>query len=387
MGTIRAALFIVGTTVGAGFLTGAELMRFFGSGGYLFALLLSCTLYFVNGVLFITLGRRYGGCQGAMCALFGRAGKAIYYLLLAVSFFPCAGMIAGLDALLPTYAPLPSVLGLALVVFFLCHGLKGVGVLNTALVPFLLALVVLTGSGGISLCYFSFSDGVNAMLYAGMNTAFAAPALMDAGCEIRKPPHACALAAGCIFVCGVCILGGIARLGESALTSPMPYLTVIEGRRVFTVAVACSVLTSLSSALYPLFMACDRLGKQKNAAKCIVLLAAFVLSRIGLERVIDIFYPVAGMIGVAFSAVCIFDEYLFQQYHKRIHSCRQKAQNKGCAHHEIQLEYLTAIDYEISESCPRDNVFSHDGADPCHTHINFQHGDNGRIGGRDNQFP
>ena len=389
MGTIRAALFLIGTTVGAGFLTGAELVRFFGGAGYLFALAAACGMQFACGVLFLSLGKKYGGCNGAMRALFGRSGKAIYIMLLAVTFFPCAGMLAGLDALISNYAPFPSIIGLAVVVFFLCRGLRGVGALNTALVPFLIALVLLTGIGKVAapLQMPALSEGGNAVLYAGMNTAFAAPVLMDTGREVRAPVRACAFASVCIFLCGACILGGIFAMGDAALVSPMPYLVVIRGRRVFAVAVGCSVLTSLSSALYPLFTACERLGAQKNAARGVVLLAAFILSRVGLARVIDLFYPIAGAIGIVFSVVCVLDEYLFQQYHKGVHARRKQTENKGRAHDKVQLKHLTAVDDEVSQSRPRDNVLAHDGPDPRHSHIDFEHGDDGRIGGRDDKFP
>ena len=384
MGTIRAAFFLIGTTVGAGFLTGAELVRFFGGAG-MFALLFACGLQFAFGIVFLLLGKKYGGCREAMCALFGRGGKIVYCLLLALTFLPCAGMLAGLDALLPNYAPLPSALGLSVVLIFLCRGLKGVGALNTALVPFLVALIFLTGTGAPP--FFAFTNGAwDAALYAGMNVAFSAPALMDAGREMRTPARSCALAAACIFACGTYILAGIRAAGDAALAFPMPYLTVIRGRRVFAVAIACSVLTALSSALFPLFSACDRLGSHKNAARIFVLLAAFTLSRIGLENVIDIFYPIAGGIGLAFSVVCILDEYLFQQHHKGVHSRRKQAKNKGRTHDKVELENLPAVDDEVSQSRPRDDVLAHDGPDPRHSYIDFEHGDDGGIGGRDDKL-
>ena len=122
---------------------------------------------------------------------------------------------------------------------------------------------------------------------------------------------------------------------------------------VFFAAVACAVLTSLASALFPLLSACERFaGEKKNAAKIVILLAAFLLSRLGLNGVIGVLYPAVGVFGAVFSAVCIFNEYFFKQYHQRIHSRRQKAENKGRAHHKVKFEHLTAVDDQISEPRP-----------------------------------
>ena len=385
MGTVRSALFLIGTVAGAGFLTGAELVRFFGGSGYFLAFFFACALSCFFGIFYLRLGQKYGGCKGVLRALFGRGAFVIHTILLALTFLPCAGMLAGLDALLPTYAPLPSIVGLLIVVGFLLRGLKGVGALNTALVPFVLSLVLLTGSGNIYFAIPNLSQTGHAFLYSGMNLAFSAPALMDAGEQIRHPTRSCVIASVCIFCCGICILGGIYASGEPLL--PMPYLRVIEGRRVFAVAICCSVLTSLSCALYPLFNACERLGKQKSAARCIVLVAAFLLSRIGLENVIDVFYPVAGAIGIFFSIVCIFDEYFFKQHHKGIHTRCKQTKYKGSAHHKVKFEHLTAVYDQIAKPRPRNDIFTHNRADPRHTDVDLQHGNHGRIGRGNHEFP
>ena len=104
MNTLKVALFLVGTSIGAGFITGAELVRFF-SDGYLPALFLSCLLYFCGCSFFLSLGRKYGGYGGAMRALFGRGAPVAETVFLAIAFVPCAGMLAGLDALLPDVPP------------------------------------------------------------------------------------------------------------------------------------------------------------------------------------------------------------------------------------------------------------------------------------------
>ena len=381
MGIVRAAFFLVGMTVGAGFLTGAELVRFFGEGS-VFAFALSCLVSFAANAFFLRLGRRHGGFGGTMAALFGRGGDAVGCVLLAVAFVPCAGMLAALDALFPSLGAAASLLGLAVVLVFVRHGTRGVSLLNVLLVPLLLAFVFLLGKAPLRAASAGWG---NAFLYAFMNAAFSAPALMDAGREVRAPVRAALLAAGCIFLCGALILGAIARAGNPG--SPMPFLVVAGGNRLFFLAAACAVLTSLAAALFPLLSACERYaGKAKNAAKGIVLVAAFLLSRLGFSGVIDRLYPAVGVFGILFSVLCVFDEYFFKKYHKGVHTRGKQAQKEGGAHHEVELEHLPAVDDEIAESRARDDVFAHDGADPRHADADFEHGDQRRIGGRQNEF-
>ena len=161
-------LFLVGTTVGAGFLTGAELVRFF-SASYLPALALSCIVYFLTCSFSLRLGRKYNGFSGAMKALVPRGNTVAVSLLLAVCFVPCAGMLAGLDALLPTAFPIGSIAGICIVMFFLHRGMKGMSLLNLLLVPLLLLFVLFSGRIG-SFAPISAADGGWALLYAFMNT-------------------------------------------------------------------------------------------------------------------------------------------------------------------------------------------------------------------------
>lgn len=68
------ALFtMVGTVVGAGFVSGRELLQFFGS----FRLSLVCMaglLFFAGFFLFVRLGKKFGGFEGAMKGAFGKFG-------------------------------------------------------------------------------------------------------------------------------------------------------------------------------------------------------------------------------------------------------------------------------------------------------------------------
>ena len=324
MGIFAAAAFIVGTSLGAGFLSGAELVRFFGAERFLPSVLLSSFVFFLLSTLFLLLGKRHGGFEGAL-VLFGKGKAAVKTVISMLSFIPCGGMLAGLDALLPTFSPLPSLLGLAVVLLFLRKGMKGVSLLNSVLVPVLLFFVFFSAGGGLVFSYPGRSGGTGmGIIYAGMNTLLAAPVLLDAGKDMKRPVLSAALAATVIAACATCVLGVIYREGAGAIFAELPFLYAMQGSRIFHVASALAILTSLASAIYPLLKLCEGVPNKKGqtAAKGGVLLAAFALSRIGLSGIVKFFYPVMGLLGLLLSVICIFYEYLFQKHDQKVHRRR-----------------------------------------------------------------
>ncbi len=381
MGIFRATFFIVGTSIGAGFISGAELVRFFRGEQFLFPVLLSSLVFMLLVFLFLRIGKRYGGYKGAVRFLFRKAAPAIEVAVCLLSLIPAAGMLAGLDALLPDVSPLLSMAGIAVSALCIWRGTKGISLLNAVLVPALLLFVWACGWRNFSFRYptensviFPYLGGI---VYAGMNAFLALPVLMDAGKDMKNTFPPALLSALCVAVSAVCILGKIYGEGAGALACETPFLYVMRNAKIFFIAVALAILTSLVSALYPLLTVFDGLKKRpiKYAAKGGALLAAFLMSRMGLSGIVNYFYPILGGVGLIFSAVCILNEELFKKHHKKIHSRRKHAKDHRRAHDKIELKHLPAVHNKIAESRFGYNVFAHDRADPCHADVDFQHGD------------
>ncbi len=356
MGIIRATLFIVGTCIGAGFVSGAELVRFFGAGGFFLPVIVSSLAFYFLLVFALLLGKKYGGYESATNTLFKRFAPAVRILIALFSFIPCAGFIAGFDALLPNYKPLLSIVGLLSVSLFVGRGMKGVGILNAVLVPALIAFLFVFGDCAVAfraLMPVSAAGFWGGVVYAGMNAFLALPVLMDAGREMKRPCFSAALAACFIGACALFVLGAVAREGQGAIESEMPFLFVMRGNVLFYVAAALAIATSLCSSLYPLFSLCERLAEKKKAAKyaarALVLLAAFAFSRLGLAGIVVYFYPILGIIGLFFSVFCVLHEYLFEEHDEEIHACRKKTKQKRRAHHKVELKHLPAVDDKITK--------------------------------------
>ena len=369
----------MGTGIGAGFLSGAELVRFFPTGGFILPVILSSVLFFAECLLFLYLGKKHGGYLNALSALFGKGATAVSVVICLCALAPCAGMLAGLNSLLPRFSPLPALVGLAVVLLCVRKGMQGISALNAVLVPALLVFIFACAGGGsaqfLSMQLLPYGSG---FLYAFMNAFLAAPVLMDAGREMKRVVLPAAIASIVIAAGAICILSAVNGAGEGALGAEMPFLYVMRGSKLFFVAAALAILTSLASAIYPMLGFCERFtGKKKYAAKIAILLAAFMLSYLGVGGVVRILYPVLGFGGIVLSAFCIFYEHLFKKHHQEIHSCGKHAEDKSRTHNEVELKHLPAVNNQVSKARLRNDIFAHNRTDPRHAYVHFQHGNKG----------
>ncbi len=354
----RLCAALVGTVVGAGFLSGAELVRFFPARGFFVPVVLSALLYFGCFWLLYRLGARCGGFDGVLAALFGRAAPLFRAVLLSASLVMCAGMFAGLNAAAEEgfgYSspfPLAALLAAGALFLFSGRGMKAVYAVNLALVPLILAFVAaffeppsapLVGESGEafgSLCLL--------LAYVCMNAFLAAPVICDAGASGGGGGAGCAAAAALIGFAACAVLSAVARAGEGALSAQMPFLYAVGAHtaagNVFVAVCMCGILTTLFSSFYPLHCSAQ---KRRRAAlwRAALLAGAFLLSLGGLRPLVRFVYPAVGAAGFAFLAVCaarsrltlpsLFHEQLFRQRDERVHARREHAQDEGRRHHQV----------------------------------------------------
>ncbi|MGN0822441.1 MAG: hypothetical protein ACI4NG_01580, partial [Candidatus Gallimonas sp.] len=221
MEVLSTALFIVGTVIGAGFISGAELVRFFPSGEFVPPVSVSCLLLCAFLFLFLLLGKRHGGYRKGVRELFGRGAPVVFTLGYCSAFVVSAGMIAALDAIAPEYGPLCSACGTVFVCCFLARGTRGLSVLNALLVPLILAFVLVCGGGDKSFSYpvppaNEWNAWGGGAVYAGLNAFLAMPVLMDAGATRKRIFTPALLASATVCVCALFILGSLYREGSAA---------------------------------------------------------------------------------------------------------------------------------------------------------------------------
>lgn len=380
------AFSLFGAVVGAGFMTGAELVRFFPLRAAFAHAAVAAGLFAACFLLLFDAGRKCGGFEGALRCC-GRAAPVFRALLHFASFITCAAMLAGLDGAVRTgfglrYAlPVAALCALPAMFFVARRGMRGVAALSAALVP-VMAAVFAARAGDIPAGFTSsspqsaFTSLTGVCLYAAMNCFLAAPLACDAGRE-GAGRGGCIAAAALIGFCIAAALGAVARAGTAG--EEMPFLAAGGGGPA-AVACICAVLTTLFSSFYPLARAAEQYSAEKGgkerhkkrkeehaadaergtkesralpvreraaAVQAGLCAGAFLLSLCGLSGLVRAVYPLIGMAGAAFFLLLAArrlpsllssspaQQQLFRQRHQGVHARGQQAEDGGRRHHQV----------------------------------------------------
>ena len=380
------AFSLFGAVVGAGFMTGAELVRFFPLCAAFAHAAVAAGLFAACFLLLFDAGRKCGGFEGALRCC-GRAAPVFRALLHFASFITCAAMLAGLDGAVRTsfglrYAlPVAALCALPAMFFVARRGMRGVAALSAALVP-VMAVVFAARAGDIPAGFTpsspqsAFTSLTGVCLYAAMNCFLAAPLACDAGRE-GAGRGGCIAAAALVGFCIAAALGAVARAGTAG--EEMPFLAA-GGRGLAAVACICAVLTTLFSSFYPLARAAEQYSAEKEgkgrhkkrkeehaagaergtkesralpvreraaAVQAGLCAGAFLLSLCGFSGIVRAVYPLIGMAGAAFFLLLAArrlpsllssspaQQQLFRQRHQGVHARSQQAEDGGRRHHQV----------------------------------------------------
>lgn len=310
-GGAEALFATVGTVIGAGFVSGRELLQFFGC--FRLTDLAAAWLFFFGGFfLFFRLGKEYGGFEGALSGIFGRFAPAVKGILFFGSFVSCAGMLSAANALVSEAAPFLALLFLAIACMVSEKGIAGIGKVSLIFVPVLLLSVALLifSRGALSrpeLPALPLPAVCSVALYAGMNVFLSMPVLCELGARMQGK---CSLLAGAsAFV--VALAAGLVLSAvcsdKNSYPCNLPLAYVLEGTRLFRPLAAAGILISLLSAFYPLYSAAGE--KWGTAGKISLAATALAGSFVPFGKIVALVYPALGAAGAAavvFSvAVCV----------------------------------------------------------------------------------
>ena len=343
----KLAFIIIGSVVGAGFITGRELIRFFGSTNFIPSVYIACILLFFFSYLLMDIGRHYGTLKEANNKIFKNNSKYVagitYFCLLIIT----AGMLAGIDTLLnstfglPSYLPIFSIPCLILANIISSKGLDGIAKISVILVPLLIIFILyfLLGRKNFSYDfnekYCAFNSLIMAVLYSSMNMFLAAPILIETGNRFKTGLKKGALIASIsVFICIVLILSAICYEGSNAIIAEMPmlYITGYSGNlaKIFILMVLFAMFTSLVSSYYPLYNSFKN-ERKKHYKRLIISIVAFIISRFGLSGIVMYFYPILGTFGIIYLLICgkymakdkglfPFDRKFFYHSYNKVHN-------------------------------------------------------------------
>jgi len=323
------AMGFTGSLLGAGFVSGQELMQFFavfGSFG-LIGMVLSILMFFMLGCFVMKIAKRTGITEFEkiivekdntwLRAIFG--GVFIFFLFGLVVV-----MIAGAGALLNQVFGIHIIVGNALMVVCLAvvamWGAKGVLTAFSITVPLLILVAVI--SGILSLFYFEGSNivaqpfsGANPLLgnwlfstitFVSYNMMAAISILLPIASDVKEEET---INKG-IFQGGVQLIIIFVSillpliLNQTMLTDvELPMLTLAEKIHpvlglVYAILLFCGMFGSALSCLFGVTVRIGRIKNiKRNTLTLMLLVMAFIGSIAGFKGLIAILFPICGYIG------------------------------------------------------------------------------------------
>lgn len=331
---------IVGAVAGAGFLSGRELLEFYG-GFRVFPLAFSFAAFALGFLLFLRLGANYGGFDGVMRGLFSDnaisggsrsggavqsagaawAGRAAKGAALFCSFSVGAATLSAVHAAYPQGRPFFAIAFVAIALLCTRRGISGLSSFGAVFTPFLIAAVLaLIAFRGC----FSLPERTDLLcgarascagtVYACMNVFAVSPVLCDLGKTLKnkkKTAVAAFGAAGALMLLSAAILSAVGG-DKCSYSKPLPLDYVLNGGKFFALLSAIGMLTTFTACFYPAAEAARSVvlragnGCTGNAgARCgtavkIAAGAAFLIaSLMPFEQIVRYFYPIAGVLGAA----------------------------------------------------------------------------------------
>ena len=295
--TFKLFFVLSGAVMGAGFLSGGELLEFFG-GVNVLCITLAAAVFFI-GFAFIN-AQNDGVIKIAFILADGVFATAMLSGLDEIAKY--AGVLKGL--------PVASVLSISAFHFLISKDVKKIERVNCVLIPLSIIIVLCAAlyapAQDMAVKGTSAVGVINALLYACMNLFVAMPAVKIA--KKGKGKKANSAAALCFSVFFAAFAFIILRVAPK---TAMPLLDISYGTAFYPLLIAAIFIgsfTSLICYLYPLksFVAEKTADKKRRGAYCFLLYSVlFILSRAGITAIIKYCYPLVGALGL-FSVVKSF---------------------------------------------------------------------------------
>ncbi len=314
-------MLVIGTVIGAGFASGREIVAFFGVTPSPWVAVTCAAITFIMCAVFLLVGKKANARDAGEvnARLAGRADAVLNIVMLFNSAISLAAMFAGFDSLFSAFCPLKplySVIFAIISVLVVTKGLDGLIKCNAFLVPALAAVIIFVTTSCINvpaLSPFTSGNAVRSVTYIGMNMMLAASVLTTVhGLNKKQIFAASGITAAAV---GALVLLIILALGSSdAGKADMPIITmssglgkVVCGFAVF--AVAAGIFTTMLTAHVTLTDWLDGLIGNKPLSAVCTAAVCLALGFLGFKTVVDVLYPVLGVLGVAYFVVNLI--YLF----------------------------------------------------------------------------
>lgn len=333
---IQLATIFVGSIVGAGLSSGRELSQFFSAYGYkgFMGLLICAAAYILVGSMIVNISMKYKvkSYNEFITLVCPRGVSQFTNIILSLFLVSSTAIIfAGSSAVIHQYFGVPKWIGFILMVvcsiIFLLRNTEGLFEVNSVIVPLLTVIMtaifisfIIKSPETISLGYMSalpcekHNWFASSFVYTGFNIISVVGILVPLTYELRNPKAIKrGIALGTLILTIVSAFIVFLMLVNSTYPKlyEIPILQVaMQGGRMLQVGLLLVIwlemFSSQISNIYSLTRCLEsKLHISYRKGIFIILAVAAPFSLIGFSKLVDILYPVYGVLSLAFVMCCV----------------------------------------------------------------------------------
>lgn len=314
---------LLGAIIGAGFSSGKEIAVFFSGAGKFSCLIIVLTMIFLYFVLknFILLGKKVktNNIKEINKIIFKRTSKFYNFFILFGLFIFITAMVAGLNSIgnlifENIHFPILSILSILFAMFIVNIGYEAIKKVNFILMPIVLIFIIILSINSLIVHNISFESAFNSsqiikylflgIFYISYNIIFSSSLIFENSktFTIKKIKLNSLFLSSILALLILLINYSLLTLNIVDFNSDLPMLKIAFNFNsligyLFGFILWFSILTSLISSLYMLINA---FNINKFLSSCVFLTLAFIISFFGFNYIVNIFYPLQGVIGLIY---------------------------------------------------------------------------------------
>ncbi len=320
--TLKILFVIIGTIIGAGFASGKEIYLFFAKYGVngIIGIILSSILIglIIYKVLKISIKHNINTYEQLVKKIYKKDKvkeilKIIINIFLLISFYV---MIAGFAAFFSQELGINNILATC-VICILCYitflgNIKTIVKVNSLLMPIIIIFIIyliINNIDGFNNIEFTNKEIVKAIiksiLFTSYNSIILIPILLSLKTyikSIKQIKNISILTSIIIFIVSISIYGLLLKIDINIpqIELPIVYIAGKMGvihKYIYGLIILGAIYTSAISAGYGIL---ENYAKNKKIYKLIALImcsSALIVSQIGFSQLVDLLYPILGVLG------------------------------------------------------------------------------------------
>ena len=310
MRIVFAVGLILGCFMGAGFVSGREVACYFSQFGNVsyISCVLCGLLFFLLTMLFFAISKKVKSTGEFVSVYFRKNSRLIEWLFAICILILTGSMLAGTFSLAKSlnYNQFLIVLITILLVYFVVtNNIKGLSIVNTILVPFLILILMLTIKGGkteINSCNNVLVSLLSGATYVFVNIVSLGLLIIEIGHRYSSRERFF-ISLICSIIITILLLGiNYSIISNGLCNNVMPNLVLSNSNKILNIAMQICIylglFTTLISNVFLLSRFIFKYVSNRYLSTIIALILGLLISFFGFDNLVGYIYIFIGIVGV-----------------------------------------------------------------------------------------